>query len=72
VDYHSERLVAIHHPTKRKKFVRKIALKPSYYYTVLLYGAFKERVNGVLNEDRVARFSATAMPFPANENVDFR
>jgi hypothetical protein len=33
---------------------------------------FKERGNGVLNEDRVPRFSATTLPFPASENADVR
>jgi hypothetical protein len=36
------------------------------------YGAFKERGNGVLNEVRVAHFSATTLPFPASENADIR
>jgi hypothetical protein len=36
------------------------------------YSAFKERGNGLLNEDRVARFSATSLPFPASENADVR
>jgi hypothetical protein len=36
------------------------------------YGAFKERGNGVLNEDRVVRFSATTLPFPASENAYVR
>jgi hypothetical protein len=37
-----------------------------------IYGAFKEGGNGVLNEDRVARFYATTLPFPASENADVR
>jgi hypothetical protein len=31
----------------------------SRYKKLSQYGTFKERGNGVLNEDRVARFSAT-------------
>jgi hypothetical protein len=36
------------------------------------YSAFKERGHWVLNEDRVARFSATTLPFHASENTDVR
>jgi hypothetical protein len=37
-----------------------------------IYRAFKERGNGLLKEDRVARFSATTLPFAASENADVR
>jgi hypothetical protein len=36
------------------------------------YRMFNHRGNGLLNEPRVARFSATALPFPASENADVR
>jgi hypothetical protein len=42
------------------------------YIIRVLYRAFNERGNGVLNEDRVGRFSATVLPFPARENADVR
>jgi hypothetical protein len=43
-------------------------------WTVLDTNEFGSRngETGVLNEDRVARFSATTLPFPASENADVR
>jgi hypothetical protein len=37
-----------------------------------IYSAFNHRGNGLLNADRVARFSATALPFAASEKADVR
>jgi hypothetical protein len=36
------------------------------------FEVFNHRGNGLLNELRVARFSAAALPFPGNESADVR
>jgi hypothetical protein len=36
------------------------------------YSAFNHQGNGLLSADRVARFSATALPFAASEKADVR
>jgi hypothetical protein len=40
--------------------------------TARKYSAFKYQGNGLLSEARVARFSATTLPFTASENADVR
>jgi hypothetical protein len=49
----------------------KGATSSTKVWNIYIYRVFNHRGNGLLNEPRVARFSATALPFPAGGEAGY-